>query len=54
MSSSSKTLLKRGDVVYIPEKDVIFDQNTVNAFTVITGVVSVLLTAVLVSEQLKN
>lgn len=54
MHSEKDYIVKQGDLIYIPDKKVTFDQNTVNAFTVITGIVSVLLTAVLVAEQLKD
>lgn len=47
-------IVQQGDVIFIPDKNVTFDQNTLNAFTVITGVVSLLLTAVLVSQQINN
>ncbi|MCB9026652.1 MAG: SLBB domain-containing protein [Bdellovibrionaceae bacterium] len=54
INTENHFIVQQGDVVYIPDKHVTFDQNTLNAFTVITGIVSLLLTAVLVSEQLKN
>ncbi|MCB0390644.1 MAG: SLBB domain-containing protein [Bdellovibrionales bacterium] len=54
IQSEAQYMVKKGDVIYIPEKDVTFDQNTVNAFTVISGIISVLLTGFLVAEQIKN
>ncbi|MCB0356744.1 MAG: SLBB domain-containing protein, partial [Bdellovibrionales bacterium] len=54
VSTESQYLVNNGDVIYVPQKDVTFDQNTVNAFTVISGVISVLLTGFLVAEQIKE
>ncbi len=54
MTTQNDVILKTGDIIYIPEKEHYFDQSTVNATTTITGIISLVLTAILVNEQLKN
>ncbi len=51
MKSDSQALLKSGDIIYVPDKKVTFDQETYNAVMALTGILSVLLTAVLVSDR---
>ena len=46
--------LAGNEIIFIPEKKYFFDQQTVNTFAVITGLVSVVLTGLIVADQLND